>query len=178
MKDFLNIGKISKFHGIKGDVKVIPLNKDMEDFDDLKEVMVDDVFYKVTQIKYLNDKVILKLEGIESIDDTLKLKNKEVYIEKPEESELPEGVFYTSDIEGIEVYDEKSVFLGEVSEIIETGSNDVYWVKEPKEILIPAIDEIIVSISLEDNKMVIRPVAEWNYEDWYLNSFSWNVWYI
>lgn len=178
MKDFLNIGKISKFHGIKGDVKVIPLNKDMEDFDDLKEVMIEDTFYKITHIKYLNDKVILKLEGIESIDDTLKLKNKEVYIEKPEESELPEGVFYTSDIEGIEVYDEKSVFLGEVSEIIETGSNDVYWVKEPKEILIPAIDEIIVSISLEDNKMVIRPVAEWNYEDWYLNSFSWNVWYI
>ncbi len=125
MKDFLNIGKISKFHGIKGDVKVIPLNKDMEDFDDLKEVMIEDTFYKITHIKYLNDKVILKLEGIESIDDTLKLKNKEVYIEKPEESELPEGVFYTSDIEGIEVYDEKSVFLGEVSEIIENGSNDV-----------------------------------------------------
>ena len=165
MKDFLNIGKISKFHGIKGDVKVIPLNKDMEDFDNLKEVMINDVFYKVTQIKYLNDKVILKLEGIESIEDTYKLKNEEVYMKRPEESELPEGVFYVSDIEDMEVYDEENVFLGEVSEIIETGSNDVYWIKKPKEILIPATDEVIVSINIEDNKMIIKPVAEWNYEN-------------
>lgn len=178
MKDFLKIGKISKFHGIKGAVKVIPVNKDMEEFYEVEEITVDDTLYEILEVKFLNDKVILTLKGIESIEDTLKLKNKDIYIKRPDEKELPKDVFYVGDIENLEVYDENDVFLGEIFEVIETGSNDVYWIKEPKEILIPAIDEIIKEIDLKSKKMIIRPLKEWHYEDWYLNSFPRNVWYI
>ena len=165
MKDFLKIGKISKFHGIKGAVKVIPLNKNMEDFYDVEEITIDGILYEILEVKFLNDKVVLTLKGIESIEDTLKLKNKDIYIEKPDEKDLPKDVFYVGDIEGLEVYDENDIFLGEIFEVIETGSNDVYWIKEPKEILIPAIDEIIINIDINSGLMVIKPLKEWNYED-------------
>ena len=65
----------------------------------------------------------------------------------------------------IKTFDEKDVFYGKVFEVVETGANDVYWIKEPNEILIPAIDEIIISVDISENKIVIKPLIEWNYEN-------------
>ena len=64
MRDFLRVGQITNTHGVRGEVKVLPLTDDMRRFDDLDYVYINRKEVKIENVKYLKDKVILKLECI------------------------------------------------------------------------------------------------------------------
>ena len=72
--------------------------------------------------------------------------------------ELPEGVYYIADLIGCDVYTESNEYLGKVDDIFSTGSNDVYVVKNElgKQKLLPGIDEVIKTIDLENNKIIVN----------------------
>lgn len=162
MKEYLVIGQISKPHGVRGEVKVFPLTNDLKRFKKLSYVLIDNKEYKIENCKFQTDRVILKLEGIESIDDVIKYKNKHLEIKREDAITLPEDEYYIADLIGCEVYDTSNKFLGTVYDVIETGSNDVYWVKsEEGELLIPAIGSVVDTIIIEDSKIIIKPVSEW-----------------
>lgn len=162
MKEYLVIGQISKSHGIRGEVKVFPLTNDPKRFKKLSHVFIDNEQYKIESCKFQADRVILKLEGIESIDDVMKYKNKYLEIKREDGVELPEDEYYIADLIGCKVYDTEDEFLGLVDDVIETGSNDVYWVKsENGELLIPAISSVIENVFIEESKIIIKPVREW-----------------
>ncbi|MBI5379769.1 MAG: 16S rRNA processing protein RimM, partial [Nitrospirae bacterium] len=72
---------------------------------------------------------------------------------------LPEGQFYHFELLGLKVYTVEGAYLGEVTEIFPTGSNDVYVVRDgPRETLIPAIRNVIRVIDLRGKRMVIHPL--------------------
>lgn len=165
MKEFLTIGQIINTHGIKGELKVHPLTDDIKRFKKLKTVFIESEERTISWCKLQVDKVILKIEGIESIDDAMKYKMKYLRVKREDAAKLPEGRYFVVDIIGCKVIDENGVDLGAVSEVIFTGSNDVYWVKGKKDLLVPVLQNIVKNIDIEKKEIIISPPEVWNYED-------------
>lgn len=165
MEKLVSIGQIINTHGVKGELKIYPLTDDIKRFRKLKEVMIDGEVRTVSWCKLQNDLVILKIEGIETIEQAVKFKGKYLEVTREDAVKLPEGRYFVADVIGCSVVDTEGKELGKVFDVIFTGSNDVYWVKEGKELLIPALEHIVVDINVDDKIMTIRPVGEWNYED-------------
>ena len=165
MKDVLRVGKIVNTHGLKGEVKVIPLTDDPKRYNELDFVLIDGIERKIQGCKYQKDRVIVKIEGINNIEEAEKYKNK--YMEIPREYAVPleEDTYYIADIIGCTVYDTNGKDLGQIYDVIQTKNNDVYWIRKPKELLIPVLLEIVTDIDIENRKITIKPVGEWQDED-------------
>ncbi|MBU5455763.1 ribosome maturation factor RimM [Caproiciproducens sp. MSJ-32] len=165
MRDILRVGKILNTHGLKGELKVLPLTDNPRRYDDLEFVLLDGKEVKLEGCKYQKDRVILKLEGINTIEEAERLKNK--YLEIPREYavELEEDTYFIADLIGCTVYDTEGRNLGKIYDVIQTKNNDVYWIREPKELLIPVLLDIVLDINIEEEKIIIKPVGEWQDED-------------
>lgn len=165
MAELFKIGQIINTHGIKGEVKVYPLTDDVQKFKKYKSVLVGGKETNILGVKFQKDRVILKLEGIDDMNTAETYKQK--YIEVPRENEesLPEDTYYVSDLKECFVYDTDNNNLGKVYDVISTKNNDVYWIKQPKEILIPVLRDIVLDVNIDEKKILIRPVGEWQDED-------------
>ncbi len=165
MKDVLRVGKIVNTHGLKGEVKVIPLTDDPKRYNELDFVLIDGIERKIQGCKYQKDRVIVKIEGINTIEEAETYKTK--YMEIPREYAVPleEDTYYIADIIGCTVYDTNGKDLGQIYDVIQTKNNDVYWIRKPKELLIPVLLEIVTDIDIENRKITIKPVGEWQDED-------------
>ena len=133
MKDILEIGQIVNTRGLRGEVKVNSFSQDSKRFEKLDVIYIKEnnelKSYKIEKVTYNKNQVILKLENINHIDYAEKLRNKYIYVKKSQLEDLPEGVYYISDLIGLDVYDEKNNHLGKVDDIFSTKSNDVYVIK-------------------------------------------------
>ena len=163
--EFFRVGKIVNTHGLKGEVKVMQETSDVNNYKRYGTVFIDGVEREIQSVKFQKDRVILKLEGIDSIEEAEKFKNKLIQVPREREPELPEDTFYVKDLIGIHVYDTEGKDLGPIYDVIETKNNDVYWIRKPKELLIPVLKEIVLEIDLDEEKIIIRPVGEWQDED-------------
>jgi len=159
----LVIGMITKAHGIRGEVKVMPLTDDLKRFKKLKSVLIDGKEVVVEGVKLQSAKAILKLEGFDKIEDTVVLRDKYISVVREEAVELEEGEYYVADLIGCMVFDENGLQLGKIYDVISTGSNDVYWVKDEKkkDVLIPVLKEIVLSVDIDSEKIIIKPIKEW-----------------
>ncbi len=153
----IEIGKVVNTHGLRGHVKVEPWCDGIETFEYLNRVFVNNIEYGVESVKLQKNLFLLKLAKLDSIEEAEKLKNKIIYANEDDMPPLPEGVFYIKDIMGLSVFDGEK-FIGEISDWIETGANNVYVIKRPngKEVLIPAIDSVIKEIDIENKKMSVN----------------------
>lgn len=163
MQDFLEIGQIVNTFGIKGMVKVKPFTDDIKEFDDLEKVYVktrgERKQYQIEEVKYHKDMVLVKFKGIDKIEDAEKLRNSYLEVAREDEPELDEGTYYIADLIGIEVYSDEDVLLGKLDDVFnETSSCDIYVVKndDGKQILLPAISDVIKEIDLENKKMIVH----------------------
>ncbi len=102
--------------------------------------------------------VLLKLEGIDDIGEAEKFKNFYIKINRKDAVELEEDSYFIVDIIGCKVFTDENEFLGKVIDVFQTGSNDVYTVKnnEDKEILLPAIEDVIKDIDIANKKIVVK----------------------
>ncbi|GAB6170033.1 ribosome maturation factor RimM [Clostridium carnis] len=165
MKEILRVGKIVNTHGLKGEMKVIPLTDDPKRYKELEFVLIDGIKRNLEGCKFQKDRVIVKIEGIDNIEQAEKFKNK--YIEIPRENavELEEDCYFITDLIGCEVFDTNGKNLGKIYEVLQTKNNDVYWIREPKELLIPVLLDIVEDIDIDNRKITIKPVGEWQDED-------------
>lgn len=161
MKDFITVGQIINTHGLKGELKVYPLTDDINRFKELKSVYVEGVLKNVTGCKLQSKKVILKIEGIDSIEKALEYKGKYLEVSREDAVKLEEGRYFIVDIVGCRVIDEEGVFYGKISEVIHTHCNDVYWIKGDNELLIPAIEDVVLKVDVEKQEIIIKPVETW-----------------
>lgn len=164
-KKLFKIGQIINTHGIKGEVKVYPLTEDVQKYKRLKTVLVGGVDMNIQGVKFQKDRVILKLEGVDTMNDAETYKQKYIEIPRESEPELPPDTYYVSDLKKCIVYDTNDKEIGRVFDVISTPNNDVYWIKQPKEVLIPVLRDIVLSVDIDEKKIVIRPVGEWQDED-------------
>ena len=162
MDDFLEIGQIVNSYGIKGFFKVVPFTDDITRFDDLTYVYIERnkklEKKEIEEVKYHKNLVLLKIKGIDDINDTEQFKNCYLKIDRKDAVKLPEDTYFITDLMGIEVYSDKGEFLGNIVDIFPTGSNDVYVVKDElgKQIFLPAIGEVIKDVNVEARKMIVK----------------------
>ncbi|HEY8888858.1 MAG TPA: ribosome maturation factor RimM [Clostridium sp.] len=161
MKDFMSVGQIGKTHGLKGEVKVFSLSDSLERFKKLKSVYIDGELRKIEGCKLQTDKVILKIEGIDSIEQADLYRNKYLMVSREDAVKLTEGSYYVADLIDCVVYDEAGEELGKVFDVLSTPGNDVYWVKGKEELLIPVLKDIVISIDIDKHIIIIKPVKEW-----------------
>lgn len=160
---YITIGKVLKGKGVERILKVLPLTFDPSRFLTLHEVFFqkDDTLIKreIEDVKVMPDHVLLTIKGLDTAEKTVAFHDSEVKIPETESPPLPEGTFYHYQIIGLDVFTDTGTHLGKVHQIIETGSNDVYSVvKNGKEILIPAIEEIVERIDIKAGSIVIHPM--------------------
>ena len=162
MENFLEIGQIVNSYGIKGEVKVVPFTDNIKRFDDLKEVYVvtnnELKTFKIENVKYHKNNVLIKFVGIDNINDAEKYRNCYLKINRKDAVKLPEDTYFIVDLIGLKVYTEKEELLGTLVDVFPTGSNDVYVVKDElgKQKLLPAIAEVIKKVDIENKKMVVN----------------------
>ena len=162
MTSELEIGQIVNTFGIKGEVKVKPFTDDIKRFDKLKKINIEQKNskkeYEIENIKYHKDMVILKLKGIDQIEQAELLRNSYLKIDRNEEEPLEENTYYIVDLLGLSVYTEEDVLLGILDDIYNTGSNDIYVVKDSlgRQTLLPAIQDVIKEIDIENQKIIVH----------------------
>lgn len=162
MEDLLQIGVITSTHGIKGEVKVFPTTDDNSRFKKLKECFIEYkdemVPVKAKGCKFFKNMVILKFEDIEDIDDVERYKQCKLFVDREHAVSLGKDEYFVADLIGMEVFKEDGSLLGLLKEIIPTGANDVYVVMDinKKEWLLPAIKDCILSVDMEQKKMIVH----------------------
>ncbi len=160
--EYIEIGQIVNTNGLKGVVKVNPFTDDISKFEELKYVYIqlksELKKVKIEQVRYNKNQVLLKLEGIDSIEEAEKYRNFYLKTEKESQEDLGEDTYYIVDLIGLDVYSDKNEYLGKIEDVFPTGSNDVYVVKDNlgKQILIPAIADVVKEVDLKNKKMTIN----------------------
>ncbi|MBM7623544.1 ribosome maturation factor RimM [Sporohalobacter salinus] len=162
-ENLIDIGKITRHQGNKGEVRILPLTDYPERFEFLEQVILskDNKEEQVTieEMRYHKQFVVIKFAEFNDIGTAIEHKDFMVKIPEAQAVELPEDHYYLHDIIGLKVVTVDGRNLGEVTEILETGSNDVYVVEsEEEEHLIPASKEVIKRIDLESQEMIIKPI--------------------
>lgn len=162
MTKYLEIGQIVNTFGIKGMVKIKPFTDNINRFDRLETIYIENKKvkkeYKIQEVKYHKNMVLMKLEGIDTVEEADKLRQSYLLVDRKNEEPLEEGVYYIVDLLGLEVYTEEGQCLGKVEDIFNTGSNDIYVVKDElgKQILLPGIQEVLKEVDLEKGKIIVH----------------------
>ncbi len=156
--DVLELGKVVNTHGIRGELKIQPWCDDPELFHELEYFYIDGKKYEIIRTRIHKNCVIAQVEGVVSMNDAELLKNRVITIERDALGELPEGTYYVADLEGLEVRTLEGQVLGKIDEIIKTGSNDVYVLKETggKPILIPVIEDVVKEVNVQDGYVLVE----------------------
>lgn len=159
---WLRIGVITQPHGIKGEVKVYPTTDDLNRFKMIDSLVLEKgerkEEMKVEEVKYFKGMAILKLSGLNSIEDAEKVRQADLYIKREQSSPCKEGEYFVCDLIDMDVLDEEGRTVGKVQDVMTGGANAVIVVRtlEDKEILIPKAPGFLLGVDLEGNKMTIH----------------------
>ena len=162
MKPYLELGQIVNVKGLKGEIKVNPFTENINRFETLNKILIklknEIKEYEIEKVSYHKNQVILKLKGIDTIEAAETLRNYYILINRKDLEPLEEGKYYIADLIGLDVYTEEGKALGKVDDIYNTGSNDIYVVKDElgKQKLLPGIPEVIKNVDLDNGKIIVN----------------------
>ena len=164
IKEFLEIGEIVGTHGIRGEIRFNPWCDSPEFVKKFKTLYYDSNGGCAAQIKTARPHgniVLLTIDGIDTVEKAQKLRGKVLYM-KRSDAKLPEGTYFIAELIGCTVYDADNPdkIYGTLSDVSETGANDVWHIKDSggKEYLIPSIPDVVIETDVAQNRIVIRPL--------------------
>ena len=155
MEQMLKVGIMSSTHGVRGEMKVFPTTDDVKRFRKLKEVLLDTgkeyITLEVEGVKFFKQFVIVKFKGYDSINDIEKDKGMSLYVTRENAVPLKKDEYFMADLIGLKVIDDEGKVLGELTDVLQTGANDVYEVKleDGKDLLLPAIRQCILDVDIQ-----------------------------
>jgi len=158
----ITIGKVLKPWGVKGEMKIESLTDFPERFKERGRIFLispagKEFVCMVTSVRYANGVPFLTLAGYDTPEKAKALNGWFVKIPQEEIVPLPEGSYYRFELIGMEVFSEEGDKLGTITDIFETGSNDVYVMKHGNtEVYIPATREVVKQVDVAAKKMVIH----------------------
>ena len=163
MEQFFEIGKITGTHGIRGTLRVFPTTQEPARFARLKEVIVEirgkrETFH-IQKVAFHKQFVLLTVRELTDINAAEGYKNGRILIPDAQAIPLEADEYYTRDLYGLRVISEAGEELGTLTDVFETGANDVYVVKkdgQSKELLLPAIKDCIHKVDLEAGVMTVK----------------------
>lgn len=160
IKNYIECGQIVGTHGVSGEVRVNPWCDEPSFLTGFKQLYLDENGNNIINVKKArtaNNVVLVKFENIDSIESAEKMRGKVVYI-KRDDANL-EGRHFIQEIIGCEVFDTENTILGKITDIINLPANDVWQIENNgNNYLFPAIDQFIVSIDVEKERIVINPL--------------------
>lgn len=161
-KQFLDSGKIVGTHGIKGEVRIDPWCDSPEFLCAFKKLWLDENGTEFIEVKSRPHKniTLTKIKGVDTIEAAEKYRGKVVYINR-DDINLAEGVHFVQDLIGLEVKDaDNGRVYGKISDVLRTGANDVYEIKDAdgKTYLAPVIDDVVKEINVNDGYVLIVPM--------------------
>ncbi len=161
-RSFLEAGEIVGTHGVRGEVRVRPECDSPDMFCTLRTVYFDDVGKRSVRMKARVHKniALAKLDGVDTVEAAAALRGTMLYLDR-RDIKLEKGRYFICDLIGTRVVDcETGTVYGECTDVTHTGSNDVYHMKTPegKEILIPAIPDVIREVDIEHESIRIFPM--------------------
>lgn len=163
MDNLLQVGAILDTHGLKGEVKVFPTTDDPARYDDLQEVELltkenKYIHLEVERVRYFKNLVIVKFKNYDNINDIEQYKKCNLYVTREHAVELDENEYFVADLIGLTAKSDEGETLGKVADVLSTGANDVYVIKNEsgEELLVPAIHECVQKVDVEAGYMILH----------------------
>ena len=160
MEDFFQVGIYTNTHGIKGEIKVFPTTDDPKRFKRLKEVILrgprGEKVLKVESVRFQKQMVLLKFKDIDDINDIEKDKGAGLFVPRAQAVPLGKDEYFIADLIGLTVVTEEGEELGTLTEVIQTGANDVYVVSGEREWLLPAIADCVQEVDISGGRMTVH----------------------
>jgi 16S rRNA processing protein RimM len=156
------IGRIVKPFGVKGEMKIEPMTDFPERFTGLRSVHLvspagKETLCEIQAVRYAGSAPYIRFSGFDTPEKAKALNGWFIKVPEEEAVPLPEGTYYWFELMGMEVVSESGETLGSIVDIFETGSNDVYVVKQGrKEVYVPATREVIKQVDRKEKRMVIH----------------------
>ena len=163
IKEFLEVGQIVGTHGVRGEMRLNPWADGPEFVKQFKTFYFDNKgqkSVKVISARPHGNVAIVKLEGVDTVEKAASFRNKVLYIKRAD-AKISEGTYFISELIGCEVYDsdDDAVCYGVLSDVSETGANDVWHIKKDgEEYLIPAIPSVVINVDVAANRVEIKPL--------------------
>ena len=162
MEDLLQVGVITSTHGVRGEVKVFPTTDDPARFKKLKNVVLDTgkemIDLEVAGVKFFKNMVIVKFKGIDNINDVEKYRQKSLYVTRENAVKLKKNEYFIADLIGLAAKSDDGEDLGILSDVLQTGANDVYVLSKEgsDDILLPAIRECVKEVDLDNGEITVH----------------------
>ena len=162
MENLLRVGVITTTHGVRGEVKVFPTTDDPQRFKKLKNVILDDgkqqLDLEITSVKFFKNLVILKFKGLDNMNDVEKFKQADLLVTRENAVKLEPGEYFIADLIGLAGVSDEGEDLGELTDVIQTGANDVYVFSKAgqQDLLVPKIPDCVKDINLEEGKVLVH----------------------
>jgi 16S rRNA processing protein RimM len=150
--DFIEAGEIVTTHGVRGEVKLLTWLDSPEFMCEFKRVRIEGTEYKLESCRVQKTCNLLKLKGIDTVEDAQALRDKTVEIFR---SDVSDDVVFAAELVGMQVYAD-GIFVGELVEVMDYPGNQVYVIRGEHEYMIPAVKEFILSVDMEKNEMQVR----------------------
>lgn len=160
-EDFTVLGKITGVHGLKGKLRLYSYSGSVSSLKPGVKILVKnrgkEIFFDVTGISAQKKNFLISFEGVDTVESAQTLTGSKILIENSSLPDLPEGEYYWKDLIGLMVNSSDGTCFGTIKTIMETGSNDVFVVKDgEKEILIPFIDQVVKNVDLENGNVLVE----------------------
>lgn len=158
----LEVGQIVNTFGIKGFVKVNPWVNDVMRFEKLKKVYIkirnEHKELEIEEVKYHKNQVLLKFKGIDTIEQAEIIRNAIIEIDRENAIPLEKGEYFIADLLELEVFTDEGEKLGILDDIYNTGSKDIYVVKNElgKTILLPGIKDVIKEVDVDNKRIIVH----------------------
>lgn len=153
----IKIGKIVNTKGLKGEAKVYSYAQYKERFAELDSILIEDKSYEIEYVKYYKDMPVIKIKGIDHINDIEKFKDKDIYINRSQAGDVEEDEHFIIDLIGLKVVDEAGQKVGTLKDILTNYAQDIYVIKTGGEdILVPGVKDFIKEINVKDGFVKIH----------------------
>lgn len=162
-RTYIAIGKVLRAWGLKGMVKIQSYAESPERFLQISELHVDGkedtIVLSLERVRKHKKAVLLKFKGHDRLEDVEGLVGKTLYLEKEDLPPLEEDEYYWYQLIGMEVWTDGGKWVGRLEEILDTGSHDVYVVRQgERETLIPAVRDVIQKVDLAGRRITIHAI--------------------
>ena len=149
---FLEAGEIVTTHGVRGEMKILPWADGPEFLIDFKRVKIGDTEYKVQSCRIQKNCNLLKVQGVDTIEDAQALRGKVVAVYR---EDAPDDLVFVAELIGLSVFVEDEQ-IGTVVDVLDYPGNKVYVVKGEHEYMIPAVKQFILSTDMENEIIHVR----------------------
>ena len=150
--EFLEAGEIVTTHGVRGEVKVLPWADSPDFLMDYKRVLIGTTEYKVEQCRIQKSCNLMKLSGIDTMEQAQQLRGKIIKIYR---QDAPADLIFAAELIDMEVYCEEQR-IGKIADVLDYPGNKVYVVKGEHEYMIPAVKQFVLSTDLQENRMQVK----------------------